>query len=184
MRGLAFDRSFLRGALDPRPCLSQVDHRDPCGLAFSLHENGVKSVRQRLQPTALSVHNGVEEKHPAAHLVPGDVIVLKRGLYVPADAHLLSTEDLTVDESALTGESVPVTKSATTLDDKHTPLANRTNMVYSGSVVTGGSRRAVVVGTGLLHAISCRSEPHSIFDGRPYPRNPYILLAVGGGMVL
>jgi Ca2+-transporting ATPase len=111
-------------------------------------ERTISNLTRRIQPTALVVHHGVEAAYPAAHLVPGDVIVLKRGMYVPADARLLSTEDLSVDESALTGESVPVTKSAMTLEDGQTPLANRTNMVHSGAVVTGGSGRAVVVRTG------------------------------------
>lgn len=92
--------------------------------------------------------DGVELDISLEHVVGGDVIVLGRGTYVPADARLIEANDLTVDESTLTGESMPVLKSTTRLDDVHLPLADRTNMVYRGTLVTGGSGRAIAIATG------------------------------------
>jgi Ca2+-transporting ATPase len=82
-------------------------------------------------------------------LVPGDVIAVSRGDIVPADARLLDARDLTVDESALTGESVPVGKSVAPLGDRYIPLADRVNMLYRGTIVTGGTGLAVIVATGV-----------------------------------
>jgi P-type Ca2+ transporter type 2C len=81
-------------------------------------------------------------------IVPGDVLRLQPGGIVPADARLLEAKDLTVDESALTGESMPVAKSVGVIDDPELPLADRRNMVYRGTLVTGGNATAVVVATG------------------------------------
>lgn len=83
-----------------------------------------------------------------AEIVPGDVLVLTRGDVVPADARLLKVEHLTVDESALTGESCNVTKQVATLPIGSVSLGDRLNMVYRGTVVTGGAGVAVVVATG------------------------------------
>jgi P-type Ca2+ transporter type 2C len=89
----------------------------------------------------------------ADELVPGDIIILKRGMVVPADARLLTVDDLTIDESTLTGESLPISKDAGVLVEVNIPLANRHNMVYRGTIVSGGSGRAVVVSTGPLTEI-------------------------------
>ncbi|CAL1241359.1 cation-translocating P-type ATPase [Candidatus Methylocalor cossyra] len=78
----------------------------------------------------------------------GDVLVLEPGAFVAADARLLASSRLTVDESALTGESLPVGKRHDVLCQEDTPLADRRNMVYMGTVVTGGSGLAMVVATG------------------------------------
>ncbi len=83
-------------------------------------------------------------------LVPGDVILLEAGDAVPADARILECASMKVEESALTGESVPVVKNADTLSgDKEVPLGDRKNMVYMGSTVVYGRGTAVVCGTGM-----------------------------------
>ncbi len=83
-------------------------------------------------------------------LVPGDVILLEAGDAVPADARILECASMKVEESALTGESVPVVKRADTLsDEKEVPLGDRKNMVYMGSTVVYGRGTAVVCGTGM-----------------------------------
>jgi Ca2+-transporting ATPase len=84
----------------------------------------------------------------AIGLVPGDVIVLRAGHEVPADARLLLAEGLTTDESTLTGESVPVPKMAAAVAHALAPLAERNNMVYAGTLVAEGSALAVVTATG------------------------------------
>ena len=82
-------------------------------------------------------------------VVVGDVQVLAPGTFIAADARLLASNRLTVDESALTGESMPIGKKADFLGNAETPLADRKNMVYMGTVVTGGSGLAMVVATGV-----------------------------------
>jgi Ca2+-transporting ATPase len=76
------------------------------------------------------------------------VLILRPGSYVPADARVCTAERLSVDESTLTGESLPVAKTSASLADAKIPLADRLNMVYAGTLVTGGQGRVVVVSTG------------------------------------
>ncbi|MGM0397513.1 MAG: cation-translocating P-type ATPase [Halobacteriota archaeon] len=84
---------------------------------------------------------------PAEDLVPGDIVVLEAGDLVPADLRVIEPSRLQVDESALTGESVPVGKTSEALDED-VPLADRENMLYKGTYLTRGSVEAVVVDTG------------------------------------
>jgi Ca2+-transporting ATPase len=102
---------------------------------------------------------------PAAEVVPGDVLVLEAGDVVAADARVLSAEGLRVDESALTGEAVAAGKSATTLE-QDTDLAERANMIYTGTAVVDGQARALVVATGsdtelgrLGATVAAQTEP-------------------------
>ncbi|MGM0592565.1 MAG: cation-translocating P-type ATPase, partial [Halobacteriota archaeon] len=90
---------------------------------------------------------GQEGDRPADDLVPGDVVVLEAGDLVPADLRVIDQSRLQVDESALTGESVPVGKTGEALAED-TPLAERENMLYKGTYLTRGSVEAVVVSTG------------------------------------
>ena len=85
---------------------------------------------------------------PLETIVPGDILVLGPATYVAADARLLSAANLTVDESSLTGESMPVAKDQDHVAPLEAPLADRQSMVYRGTVVTGGNGTAVVVETG------------------------------------
>lgn len=106
------------------------------------------SLRHLVQPTALTLRNGTIQDLGAASLVLGDLLVLKPGSYVAADARLIEVDRLTVDESVLTGESLPVSKDTARLLDGEAPLAERLNMVYMGTLITGGQGLAVVVATG------------------------------------
>jgi Ca2+-transporting ATPase len=140
---------FTGGLADAVVILGVVFTNAYIGYATeSRAERTISALTRGLRPTALAVREGREQSISGEQLVPGDLIILKRGMAVPADARLLFTERLTVDESALTGESVPVTKDATVQLTAETPLANRANMVYRGTVVTGGSAQALVVATG------------------------------------
>jgi Ca2+-transporting ATPase len=122
------------------------------GAIGYLTERRVERILTSLQDTreqrAFVLRDGVEAILPAAAIVPGDVIVLRAGHDVPADARVLETDGLVVDESALTGESVPVVKSVAAIVSSNGALAERANMVYAGTVVTEGSGLAVVTGTG------------------------------------
>lgn len=96
---------------------------------------------------AIVMRGGKRENIPAKHLVPGDVLLLEGGYMVPADARVIEEKDLRINESALTGEWLPVAKHAGTLTDK-VPLAERANMVFMGTLIEAGYARAVVVATG------------------------------------
>jgi Ca2+-transporting ATPase len=107
--------------------------------------HGLKSL---VQPTATVIRGGVITIIDAKEVVPGDLLVLRPGSYVAADARLIETKYLSIDESALTGESMPVMKMTDELFAPDIPLADRTNMIYMGTLVTGGQGLAVAVATG------------------------------------
>ncbi|WP_120246495.1 calcium-translocating P-type ATPase, PMCA-type [Halopiger aswanensis] len=111
-------------------------------------ERSLESLRELAAPTAAVRRAGEKREISATGLVPGDVIVLRGGDVVPADARLLEATDLEVDEAALTGESVPVAKSSDPVAAE-TPLAERKGMVYKGTSVTRGKGVAVVTETGM-----------------------------------
>jgi len=98
---------------------------------------------------AIVLRDGVKRKIDAAHLVPGDVIEIVAGDMISADARLIECSSLMVDESGLTGESVPVEKDADAVVAEDVPLGDRLNMVYSGCLVTNGRALAVVVETAM-----------------------------------
>ena len=109
-------------------------------------ERALEALRLLAAPMAHVVRDGVEQALPSRDLVPGDLIVLRAGDRVPADARITLAVNLTIDEAALTGESVPVAKRTGTLAEQ-TPLGDRTNMVFSGSLVTSGTGRVLIVNT-------------------------------------
>jgi Ca2+-transporting ATPase len=111
-------------------------------------EKIIHGLKNLVQPTSLVIRGGVVMTIDAKEVVPGDLIVLRPGSYVAADARLIETKYLSVDESALTGESMPVMKTTEELQVQDIPLADRTNMVYMGTLVTGGQGLAVAVATG------------------------------------
>ncbi|MDJ0530952.1 MAG: HAD-IC family P-type ATPase [Xenococcaceae cyanobacterium MO_207.B15] len=116
----------------------------------SQSERIIHSLKSLVNPSAWTIRASKVTKINSQEIVIGDILVLKPGSYVAADARLIEAERLTIDESALTGESIPVLKTAQTLTGKDVPLAERVNMVYRGTLVTGGQGLAVVVATGQL----------------------------------
>ncbi len=94
------------------------------------------------------IRDGKSLEVPVEDIVVGDLLVLTPGSFIPADARLLHSNRLTVDESALTGESLPVSKRWEFIAGEDTPLADRKNMLHMGTIVTGGNGRAVVAATG------------------------------------
>ena len=95
------------------------------------------------------LRDGVHITIPAKELVPGDIIFLETGCFIPADARLLNSINLKVDESSLTGESSPVSKNANLILKENTPLAEQINLVPSSGIVTCGRGTAVVTATGM-----------------------------------
>lgn len=100
-------------------------------------------------PSATVVRGGRQEVIPASELVPGDVVVVEAGRIVPADLRLVEVASLRVDESALTGESVPVEKLTDSLSARSLPVGDRHNIAHKGSVVTYGRAVGLVIATGM-----------------------------------
>lgn len=94
----------------------------------------------------------------AEELVPGDLVLLEEGNKVPADIRLIADQSLEIDESLLTGESVPVSKTSSAVLNEKTPLADRVNMAFAGTIVTRGRGRGIVVSTGLATEIGQLAE--------------------------
>ncbi len=111
-------------------------------------ERTISSLTTHTPRTTSVLRHGRVQEVPVEHVVVGDILLLSPGTQVPADARLVEVRHLTVDESALTGESLPVAKTAVTLVADNTPIADRRNMIYMGTTVCGGSGKAVVVATG------------------------------------
>ena len=113
-------------------------------------ERAIDALRQMAAPNATVIRDGRELSVPAPdRLVPGDLIVLQTGDKIPADGRLTSSINLQVEESALTGESVPVGKQTAPLDTGDLAIGDRTNMVHAGTAVTYGRGRAIVVATAM-----------------------------------
>ncbi|MBK9601431.1 MAG: cation-translocating P-type ATPase [Anaerolineales bacterium] len=112
-------------------------------------ERAIEALRKMAAPTASVLRDGVEIKLPARELVPGDVILLHTGDRIPADARLLESVNMQVEEAALTGESVPVEKHIQALTDEDLSLGDRKNMIYAGTAVTYGRGRGIVVDTAM-----------------------------------
>lgn len=118
-----------------------------------LQENKAEKALEALQnmsaPHAKVIRDGKETVIDASDLVPGDIIRLEAGDFVPADARLLASASLKCEEAALTGESVPSEKNADAEVKEKSPLGDRINMVFSGCSVTYGTATAVVTATGM-----------------------------------
>jgi P-type Ca2+ transporter type 2C len=112
-------------------------------------ERAMEALQAMAAPTATVSRDDKIATVPAAALVPGDVVLLEAGGIVPADLRLLDLSRLRVDESALTGESIPVEKSIHSIPNQTLPLGDRYNMAYKGTIVTYGHARGVVVATGM-----------------------------------
>lgn len=112
-------------------------------------EKALDALKGLSAPHARVICDGAEKMIDAVDLVPGDIIRLEAGDFVPADARLLHSVSLKSEESALTGESVPSEKDAGALVDENAGLGDRSNMVFSGCSITYGTASAVVTATGM-----------------------------------
>ncbi|MFW2390690.1 MAG: cation-translocating P-type ATPase, partial [Polyangiales bacterium] len=112
-------------------------------------EKAIEALRKMAAPTVIVLRDGREVEVPARTLVPGDIILLQAGDKVAADARVVTSVNLKVDEAALTGESVAVQKNTEPLSGDDLALGDRNNMVFGGTIVTYGRGRGVVVATGM-----------------------------------
>lgn len=107
------------------------------------------ALKQMTIPTATVVRGNQKMEIESSSLVVGDVVMLEVGQYIPADLRIVEAANLMIDESALTGESVPVEKSAEVLTNEQVPLAEQSNMAFTSTLITNGRARGVVIGTGV-----------------------------------
>jgi Ca2+-transporting ATPase len=112
-------------------------------------EEALAALKRLAAPDAQVIRNGSRKVVPARDVVPGDIVFLEAGNYVPADVRLLEAVNLRVEEASLTGESLPVQKSAASIIDKDVPLGDRKNTAFMGTLVSYGRGRGVVVSTGM-----------------------------------
>ena len=112
-------------------------------------EQSLEALKRMASPAAKVIRDGNPDVIPASQLVVGDVVILETGELIPADIRLGQTSNLKIEEAALTGESVPVEKISETLDKEDLSVGDRLNMAYSGSIVTYGRGRGIVIGTGM-----------------------------------
>lgn len=120
-------------------------------IGFAQEYKAIKAMQalaQTAQSDATVIRGGQKQQIPATELVPGDLVTLQSGNKVPADLRLLQSRDLQIDESALTGESVPVEKNTIAQLDLETALADRLNLAYASTLVTYGTATGVVIATG------------------------------------
>jgi potassium/sodium efflux P-type ATPase len=110
-------------------------------------ERALEGIREMLSPSATALRDSTWQQIAATGLVPGDIVRLRAGDKVPADLRLLETHELTAEEAALTGESVPASKDTIAVGSD-APLGDRTCMAFSGTLITAGAGTGVVVGTG------------------------------------
>ena len=112
-------------------------------------QKSMDALKKMAAPMAKVVRGGESYIVNVEDVVPGDVVVLEVGDIVPADIRLSESVNMSIQESSMTGESVPVEKSPDTIAEKEVPLGDRKNMAFSSGVVTFGRGKGIVVGTGM-----------------------------------
>jgi len=144
--------------------------------------NAIKKLLTIVRITSIVIRDGTQKEIPSEDIVPGDLVLLSAGTNVPADCIILESKDLFVNESVLTGETFPVEKTTGTISQE-TPLAKRTNSLFTGTNVVSGNAKAVVVKTGTQTEFGKISErlglrmPETEFE-RGVRRFGYFLMQV------
>lgn len=112
-------------------------------------EKSLEALQKLSDHASKVIRNGNLQVVPAKELVPGDIVVLDTGDYIPADLRIIEESNLKSQESSLTGESVPVEKTVETIENTEIGIGDRKNMLFSSSLVTYGRGRGIVVETGM-----------------------------------
>lgn len=150
---ISFITSLMQGSadyFDPIIILAIVVVNAVIGvIQESKAEYAIAALQKITAPESVVIRDGKQKKIPAKQVVAGDIIVLESGDLVPSDARLIETVNLKVDESTLTGESIPVEKNASAILAIKTITGDQKNMVFSGSVVVAGRGKAIVTATGM-----------------------------------
>jgi P-type Ca2+ transporter type 2C len=132
-------------------------------------EQALAALRKLASPDAHVIRDGSRQVVPSHQLVPGDVVLLEAGNYVPADVRLLEAINLRVEEAALTGESVPVQKDASSRLEQDIPLGDRKNTAFMGTLVNYGRGKGIVVSTGMYTQIGMIAEMLQSVEQEPTP---------------
>jgi Ca2+-transporting ATPase len=132
-------------------------------------EEALAALQKMAAPEARVIRDGHRRTVPARELVPGDIVFLEAGNYVPADLRLLETANLRVDEASLTGESVAVEKQAEKVLSPETPLGDRKNCAFMGTTVTYGRGVGVVTATGMKTQIGLIAEMIQSYEQEDTP---------------
>jgi len=130
----------------------------------------MKALKEMDKITAAVLRDGEEKEIDAEELVPGDIVILGEGNLVPADLRLIEVSELQVDESPLTGESVPIEKNTETVEED-TQTADRKNMAYKGTAISSGKGKGLVTATGMDTEIGSVSEMVSSAEEESIPLN-------------
>jgi Ca2+-transporting ATPase len=155
-------------------------------IGFSSENSTERLIRRLSRPiehVAAVLRDGTVTLIPAREVVSGDVIVLAPGAHVVADARVIDARDLSIDESVLTGESLPVEKTAAALRRAPASVTDRRNIIHRGTVVTGGDGRAIVFRTGAETEIA-RTGALIGLARPPRPASEAELRELGGRMAL
>ncbi|MEM8808506.1 MAG: cation-translocating P-type ATPase [Cyanobacteria bacterium P01_G01_bin.38] len=140
---------FTGGEIDAAVIMGVVGINATIGyLTETQSEKIIRALKARGEQMTCAVRAGQEQRIATTAVVPGDLLILRAGSFVAADARVVNSQGLTVNEAALTGESIPVEKTTDVLLTGEMPLAERTNMVYKGTLVTGGQGGAIATSTG------------------------------------
>ncbi len=132
-------------------------------------EQALAALKKMAAPNAQVIRDGHPITVPGRELVPGDVVLLEAGNYVPADMRLVSIANLKIEEASLTGESLPVEKSAAVVLDREIPLGDRRNCAFMSTMVTYGRGKGVVTGTGMNTQIGMIAEMIQSFEEEATP---------------
>ena len=152
--GISFFTAIIEGNkadfLDPIMILCIIIVNSVVGVIQEFKaEKSIEALKSMTASETVVLRDGKKSKIPAEYLVPGDIIILEAGNAVPADARILDNISVESDESALTGESVPVAKDDNMICTRSTALGDRKNMIYMTSAITSGKCTAVVTNTGM-----------------------------------
>lgn len=129
----------------------------------------LEALKKMAAPTALVIRDGQRKEVPARELVPGDIVLLEAGDYVPADLRLIESINLKIEEASLTGESVPVEKNADTVFNEEIPLGDRKNSAFMSTIITYGRGRGIVVATGMKTEIGMIAEMLETYEEEETP---------------
>jgi len=132
-------------------------------------EQALAALKKLAAPNASVLRGGSRLVLPSRELVQGDIVILEAGNYVPADVRLLKAINLSIEEAALTGESVPVEKRADVRLEKDIPLGDRRNTAFMGTLITRGRGSGVVVGTGMHTQMGLIAEMLQTLENEPTP---------------
>lgn len=149
--GAALVSGFLKEWIDALAIIAIVIVNAILGFIQEYRaEKSLAALKKLSSPTSKVIRDGQHNIIPSSELAPGDLIELEAGDNIPADARLIwLTSNFSVQEASLTGESTPVLKTTLALEEKEIPLAERANMVYTGTSVSSGKAKAVVVETAM-----------------------------------